>query len=286
MAEAQRTKLASRFLFKTAFFVVLFGLLGVWGFYDAMIKYPQRGVRFAEYQKYQYLSRSEESVTIGQASVEDPITEFARLKKQRPALIKAVQEAGSNPPGKPVAELARLEWLEALDRVGLLTPEQTRIEDPRAELADLTKKWSTESPPTGLAAYDLPSQWIIGFVGIGGAMWAFFLFARAAAKKYAWDPDQQRLTMPGGHAIEPGDLAEIDKSEWHKFIVHFKIKDSHAELGGKTLRLDLYRYDPLESWVLEMERTAFPEHAAAAPTPDDRQTPSSDTPDEPTGSVA
>jgi hypothetical protein len=44
--------------------------------------------------------------------------------------------------------------------------------------------------------------------------------------------------------------------------VHLTIKPEHATLGGKTLEFDLLRYVPLEEWILEMERIAFPDDSA------------------------
>ena len=67
--------------------------------------------------------------------------------------------------------------------------------------------------------------------------------------------------LPGGQKVGPGDIAEFDKRKWDKFLVTLTIKDSHPTLGGQRVVVDLYRHEPVEDWILAMERTAFPETA-------------------------
>jgi hypothetical protein len=38
-----------------------------------------------------------------------------------------------------------------------------------------------------------------------------------------------------------------------------RVKNDHPTLAGQEVKFDLLRYVPLESWVVEMEYTAFPE---------------------------
>jgi hypothetical protein len=45
--------------------------------------------------------------------------------------------------------------------------------------------------------------------------------------------------------------------------VVLEVKEGHATLGGKGVKLDLFVHNPLEEWVLAMEKTAFPEAAPA-----------------------
>ena len=63
------------------------------------------------------------------------------------------------------------------------------------------------------------------------------------------------LPLPDRSILEPSDLKEVDKRKWHKFLVHLAIKDGHANHGGKRLKIDLYRYQNLEDWILEISLT-------------------------------
>ncbi len=71
------------------------------------------------------------------------------------------------------------------------------------------------------------------------------------------------LGLPGGHSLTPADLTDVDKRKWDKFFVSLVVKPGHATLGGKEVALDLLRYEPLEDWVLEMEKAAFPDRVKA-----------------------
>ncbi len=97
----------------------------------------------------------------------------------------------------------------------------------------------------------------------GFALYLIVLWVRVAAKTYTWDAAHQQLGLPGGASLVPTDLADVDKRKWHKFFVTLEINDTHPKLAGQGVTLDLYRYVPLEEWVLEMERTRFPERAQA-----------------------
>ncbi len=116
-----------------------------------------------------------------------------------------------------------------------------------------------------LSRFDIPSQWLITAVGFIGGAWIVALIARVSAKTYRWEPAAQRLTLPGGASVTPADVSEVDKTLWHKYYVELHIKADHPKLGGKSVKLDLMRYEPLEAWVLEMEQTVHPERPATAP---------------------
>lgn len=94
----------------------------------------------------------------------------------------------------------------------------------------------------------------LAFVGYLG-----FLLVKVASKTYRWDPATRVLTLPGGVSIGTDDLEDVDKRKWDKFIVFLKIKDSHSQIGGQEVRFDTYRHSHVEEWILEMERTAFPD---------------------------
>ncbi|MCC6285628.1 MAG: hypothetical protein IT439_10085 [Phycisphaerales bacterium] len=71
-----------------------------------------------------------------------------------------------------------------------------------------------------------------------------------------------RVPAPGGQTINPGDLAEVDKTHWSRYWVILRIKEGHPALGGRGVAIDLYRRAKVEGWVLEMEKAAFPEDAS------------------------
>jgi hypothetical protein len=242
--------------------IILFGtvmfLFGLYGLYDATVDYPRRGERFASYALFQYLEAASERGVLDRAavSIENPVSEYRRLGK-------------SSPQG---FELTRYRWLDSLAKIGQLKPERTALNAPAETYRQLRTAWyegdKARNAPKELASYDIPVQWIFFAIGIGGAIWLGGLFLSVRARKYSWDPESRTLTLPGGQALTPADLEDVDKRKWDKFLVFLKIKPSHPALGGRELKLDLYRHAPLEEWVLEMERTAFPERAAEAKPPD------------------
>jgi len=228
--------------------------VGLWGLYDATIKYPERGARHAEYMEWQYLQAEQDNSALSLAGEREPEAALARLRRQ-PAAWFATRPA----------EDAKLGWLESLRTIGRLDPAHTTYgvgERPSASarLRELETEWTTSGKsPKALAAFDLPLQWAICLGGFALAGWMAFLFARVASKTYRWDPEARALTLPGGARIAPADIEDLDKRRWHKFLVTLKIAGGHPQLGGRDVQLDLYRYTPLEEWVLEMERVRFPD---------------------------
>jgi hypothetical protein len=124
--------------------------------------------------------------------------------------------------------------------------------------------WSaSKATPTPLAFYDLPLQWLFVVAGFGGALYLIVLYGRVISKKYRFEPETHTLVLPGGTAITPADIREVDKRKWHKFYVTLHLKD------GPSRTFDLMRHDPLEEWILAMEKVAFPEAQAEEGTRDD-----------------
>jgi hypothetical protein len=268
----QRTRLSPKWLAKTLIFlVVLFGF-GCWGLYDATVVYPERGRGYAENAQRLYLRAAKEAGTLAGAGISDPAATYERVSD--PATLRANRalEAEPSNPGhaRAVTELKLYEWLQGLDRIGRLSPEHTQISDPYKTLDELDAAWSSRSQPKPLATWDLPVQWIFVVVGFGGGLALTVLFVRVRSLSYRWDPAPQRLFLPDGSSLVPADIAEFDKRKWDKFLVFLKIKPGHERHGGRELKLDLYRYVPLEEWILAMERTAFPEQAAPAPSPEQK----------------
>lgn len=232
------TKLAKRWVRKTLIFMAIFVVLFVWGLYDATMLYPKRGRTDAEYRRFAYLQEAERERRLAETSIADPATRYEEL---------AGRQLTSD------FDRVKLEWLQALSRVGMLTPEHTTFANPTGELVTLREQWKAKDKPNPLSSWDIPFQWALTFVGAAGAVWVAIGYVRAKGQVYRWDPAAKRLTMPGGVSLTPADIAELDKRKWHKFFVTI------ITTGDQKHELDLYKHEPLEEWVLEMENVRFPE---------------------------
>ncbi|MGD9690129.1 MAG: hypothetical protein AB7K52_10800 [Phycisphaerales bacterium] len=278
-AETLTTRLNRTWVIKTGFVLLIGLVLGVWGLYDATVVYPNRGIEDASYKQRLYLREAQKAGQLQDASIPDPAARRGTLSARRAELEEAVANAarlstvagGMTPEASRAAvelrqlqpkviEAAALQWLDALALVGRLDRAHAEIAAPAETLANLEQKWASAPQPLPLAAYDIPVQWLITVVGFLTAAYVIFrMYLPAMRTRFTWDPREQRLTLPGGRSLVPGDIAEFDKRLWDKLYIHLHIKE-HA--GGGTVKLDLLRYVPLEEWVLAMERTAFPESAA------------------------
>lgn len=263
------TKIHKGWLIKTGIYFVAMVGLGLWGLYDGLIAYPNRGKGAAEFLEMQYLTSAGAAGALSRAAVDDPGAELKRLQEQERTLKREIEQAqDSFARQEKQTALNRLDWLTALHRIGWLRPEHTRMTvyadpgasapdaspppgapDPSRRLAYLEDKWKNRTPPKPLSAFDIPAQWLIAAAGLGAGAWILFLVLMVAAKKYRWNPESLALTLPGGRSITPSDIREVDKRKWDKYLVFLQLKD-----GSPEVRLDLLRYTPLEEWVLEMER--------------------------------
>ncbi|RMD63397.1 MAG: hypothetical protein D6824_05370 [Planctomycetota bacterium] len=249
-----RTTLSRRWLLKLGVFAVGLAALGVWALYDGLVAFPARGREAAAFAELQYLQAVRDAGAISQASVDDPKRALAELRTRRSALLQQLQEAqGASrtaAAARTAMELKRLDWLEALSRVGWLEPARTRFDDPLQRLSELEQQWRNKPAPKRLSAYDIPLQWAI-VAGCALALaWIAFLLLRARAKTYRFDAERLALTLPDGRTVAPEDVEEFDKRKWHKFFVTLRLRD------GVAVELDLLRYEPLEAWVLAMEQAA------------------------------
>jgi hypothetical protein len=238
---ATQTTLARRWVLRVLIILIIGWGLFVWGLYDAMVLYPNRGIDAASYLKYQYL-REVDKVKPSSVSVDDPVAEFDRLKtRKRDNTMSTV-------------ESARFNWLEALSRVSRLKPEYSKVGDAKQELKELDERWGAANVkvPQPLEGYDIPSQWAIAGVGLLIGMWRLITFLGVASKKYRWNPETSTITLPGGATLNEADIVDYDKRKWDKFIITLALRDGHAL--GKETTLDLYPYNELEPWVLELER--------------------------------
>jgi hypothetical protein len=260
----QTTKINGKWRRKMMIFAVILVGLGVYGLFDAMYAYPRRGYKAAQRLEYEYLKYLNDAGRLSNtaASIDDPT---ARLER-----------ATQSPSGED-----RLvgPWLTQLKYVNRLSASNTTI--PRRDYFNdgVSKGGAIESASTRLEAlkaaphaealesYDIPVQWLICATGFVWGGYIVVLMLRVGRKSYAWDPVAKRLTLPDGNSFTPADLLEIDKRKWHKFFVNLTIKPQHQNLGGKTIELDLLRFVPLEDWVLEMERIAFPDDEKAQTKP-------------------
>jgi hypothetical protein len=232
--------------------------MSIYGLYDATIGYPRRGEAAASRLQFLYLDAlTKQGREYAVSRFESgPRAEFQRLRSMPRSALTDV-------------ERAELRWLEQLSIIGKLDEAHTTIPDAQAAYQDLARVWLTSGGTTRAAEelswFDIPVQWLI-FGSCGAiALYLGVLFARVAASRYGWDPAEQRLYLPDGSSLVPADIEEFDKRRWDKFLVFLKVKPGHERHAGREIRLDLYRHDPLEEWVLQMEKTAFPERAEEPP---------------------
>jgi hypothetical protein len=246
----QTTRLNRPWLLKISIFTFVLIGFGIYGFYDATVAYPNRGKRFSDYARYEFfriVGQERNYLPVAEVNVEDPAAELRRLR--------AIKTPG------PV-EAAKLQWLESLTLVNQLSPQHTATGNPEQTFRELQERWTSSegarNAPKPLSWYDIPVQWLFVAVGFGGGAWLAFLWILVARQKYTWQPETKTLGLPGGQTITPTDLEDVDKRKWDKFLVFLRFKPPHP-FAGKELKLDLYRHAPLEAWVLEMEREAFPD---------------------------
>jgi hypothetical protein len=274
----QRSNLSRRWLIKMAICTTVSLGIGLACVYDAVIRYPARGIDAAEHLEYLFLQQLADDHREFQykESVADP----AAGERGSRARLEEFDKRGKDAKLSKSDELLR-EWLGQLRIVGKIEPASTSTAIPRTDfrrdengnhvevkdfgqrLGALRTTWTSGGARSvvPLSDNDLYTQWAIAAVGLGVGGWLLFLMASAKSRVYRWDPQEQRLTLPGGASLVPSDIAEFDKRKWHRLFINLKIKPSHPQLGGKDLELDLLRHEPVEDWVLAMERTAFPEDA-------------------------
>ncbi|MGH7244924.1 MAG: hypothetical protein ACREJD_16035 [Phycisphaerales bacterium] len=245
--ELLRTKAAPKWLGKQMIFILLVAGFALWALVDATIVYPGRGEQAADFLKMQYLKAALAPGVLERTSVEDPAAE-----------LETLVERATTTTLSPV-EKARFEWLSALRNASRLTPAKTQIGEPRAALAALETRFkSTTQQPKALSRFDIPSQWLIfGVVGAIALAMIFVLF-RTVSTVFRYDPTTKTLTLPSGQTIAAADVTVFDKRKWDKFLIFLKIREGAPSMGGQEVRLDLLRHIPLEDWILDMEKAAFP----------------------------
>lgn len=266
--ETIQSKVSRKWTLKMVAIAIFLGGFGLWGLYDATIAYPKRGERASEFLEFQYLENYKQARQQGRSPLDDragftdPANELQRLRGATTS---------------DLADRAAKTWLESLVLIGRLDgPTATaiprtdfrgmQVTDAESRLKDLAQRYTTggaSKAPSPLSKWDIPVQWLIMVVGVGLGLWMIVLIVRVRAKAFTFEPSTMRLGLPGGTSFVPGDVEDFDKRKWHKFYVTVKIKPEHKDLGGTNVELDLLRYEPVEEWVLAMERAAFPDRAEA-----------------------
>lgn len=255
-AGLKKTSIARGWKIKFGIFALVGFVLFAWGLYDGVYLYPKRGESHARFMMMRYLEALD---TVGglsarEASVPDPAETLAELSETPRENLQAVEEA-------------RYVWLTSLSRVRSLDdlayddlstqppPSDasvnyltTAIRNPGETLRELDTMLGTAEPPNELAFYDIPSQYVIAGAGLAVFLLVVWRFIVAKGTTFTFDPVSHHLRGPGVDTT-PGAVAELDKSRWHKYFVTLIYKD-----GGKSGELDLYRFHPLEAWVLEIEK--------------------------------
>lgn len=272
-AKSHQAKLSPRYWIKQLVIIIVVAGLGVWGFLDGFIIYPAQAVKFAQWSEWEYLSFLESppptasaGANLGVASIPEPADAYERL---------GTPGYNRNP---ATMDDFRGNWLDALKIVGRLDPQYTtyprenahegRVGSAFEHLATLRETWGEvdrSNAPKRRSSFDIMAQYPIFLVGAGLALYFGYGLARAVSTRYAWEPETKRITLPGGIQVTPGQVAEFDKSQWHKFYVVLRLTDTHPTHAGKGIKVDLYRHQGVEDWILEMERERFPENPDATP---------------------
>ncbi len=245
-----RTTLAKPWLSRMIILLVVLIGFGTWALYDAVIKYPAKGREVAQGFELEYLKQAKSSGRLFDASVPDPRGRLAELRQK-----DLLELSGFDRKQK--------EWLEslAIPGLGMLDADHTVFRDAQQRLDDLSEKFKTRPNMAKLSTYDILMQWIILVICWGLALVIFLWMLLVASKKYRWDEQALVLILPNGTEIKPGDLDPDDPAnltKWHKFII-FLNPASGSSLGRKPIKLDLFRYEPLEAWVIKLVKAADPD---------------------------
>lgn len=244
----QTTRINPRWLVKTTIFLVVALALGAWFALDAMVIYPKRGHADADVKLLAYLQQAQNSTQLFTASVPEPKTTLEALRTKGESAMSPV-------------ERARFAWLTSLSRVESLSRIQaenaanpgaaspTVFPEPRRTLDELDTALAGKPQPKPLSAFDIPSQYAMLALCAAVVVWLLVMMARVLSTKYRYQPATATLTLPGGGNVAAADLELLDKRKWDKYYAFLKVTGRPGEL-----KLDLYRYIPLEEWILDMWR--------------------------------
>jgi len=264
----RKTTTGRAWLIKFLIFLIAASGLGAWFLYDGLVAYPNNAREHARYTLLTYLEALERENRLrpSNATVENPAQTYEQLSSTQPSALSET-------------ERQRLAWLESLTLFAELEDLQGTTPNPELEPGDpgfliattfttptqtletLRTYFQARPTPTALAAYDIPVQLILGFICTAAALFVLVRLTKTKLTTYTYHPEQHRLTGPGLD-ITPDDIQLVDKRKWDKFLVFINFNDDRPEH-----KLDLYRFHPLEDWVLELEKLS-PNHE---PEPQDGQ---------------
>lgn len=283
-AQSQTTRIRPMWLGKVVVGLIVCLGFAVWSAYDAIWLYPSKQRDYIEHTELQYLGalRAEgaRAFTASNASVADPAETRRALRNLR--------SEGRTP---STVDAARLEWLNAIAILhsldGLTRENQeaqpvdptpgaphkrtlTMYNNPEARFQELDTARQAVGNVSGLAAYDIPLQYLFLVVSSGLSIWLLILLVRVVPKKYRFDPETLTLTTPEGQTIVPNQIVDVDRRKWEKFLLFIRLEGENEER-----RFDLYRYIPLEDWLLAMEK-ASPHVEAPPDEPEEKPNEDSD----------
>ncbi|MEO1007302.1 MAG: hypothetical protein AAFX79_01915 [Planctomycetota bacterium] len=281
MAETQSARLSPRYWIKQTLIGLVALGIGLWGLLDLFWIYPERARGFAQYMEWRYLDflndpGSGAGVNLGIASVPDPQQTLDELGQ--PGYNRNPEDLGDH----------RGNWLDAVSIAYTLdaayttypreNPDEGEIGSPYDRYDELAAEWQgvdRSRAPKRKSEFDFAVQWPIFLIGVGGAAVCFFGLARAVGTRYAWDADAKKLTLPGGIDVAPEHIEEFDKRKWHRFYVELQLTKDHPSHAGQSVKVDLYKHEPVEQWILELERIRFPDRGQDddAPPADDSENP-------------
>lgn len=289
--EAPRTvtTLGRGWILKTALFLALLLGFGIAGLLDALYFYPRRGEMYSAQMLTEHLeaAKAVNRLTSNDLKVADPRAALADLKNQAESLTKRSTSSNAAEANDAAFHLTRLRWLESLALMWRLNADPRPVDQekgpPAVKIYFDPKEGQGFSVPSGggdrsplapqklydaliarkartanvtpLSGLDMLFQWVFVVLGFGGGGYMLINLVRTLSKKYRWEPELQRLTLHDGRQIRPDDVKDFDRSLWHKFFMLVHLND------GVVYKLDLYKYHPLEDWVVEMEHTRFPDRA-------------------------
>lgn len=244
----ETTRTNPRWLAKTLiFFIVAVGLAG-WFALDALVIYPKRGRADAEVKLLQYLEQANQSTQLLTSSVPQPKATLDALREKGEAAMTPVEKSRHD----WLVSLSRVESLSRIEAANAANPgaeSQTVFPEPRRTLDDLRARLASRSQPKPLSELDIPLQYAFFFLCSIVALWVLAMIIRVLATKFRYDHATATLTLPKGGTISAAELELLDKRKWDKFYAFLKVRGRDQEV-----KLDLYRYVPLEDWVLDMWR--------------------------------
>ncbi|GAB4554903.1 MAG: hypothetical protein Tsb0013_17570 [Phycisphaerales bacterium] len=252
-----KTGLSRGWVIKSLLIIVVFIGLAVWGYVDATVIYPARGQNHVNHSRLGYLEKLEDAGAsrLRNASIEDPAAEYQRLDEQLSLISPDSVEAATYQWLSALKKIENLDELteenaaELAAREGGAAPSDTKtmFVNPRQHLADLQTEIGSAKAPKPLNSWDIPSQWAFVVVGLGVGVPLLLLFLVNASRSYRFEPATKTLTLPDGTAVTPQNLTGFDKRKWDKFLVFITLAgESHER------KIDLYRYTPLEEWLVSI----------------------------------